>query len=95
MIEIDDLGDSEAVLANKSHLRRTARASIKRGVIPEEDGWGGWLGRYQAALRKTALDEIDRNPPGWLANRRSRTRSFTWPLGDAEPDDVNPNEALS
>jgi hypothetical protein len=28
---------------------------IKRGVTPTEDGWGGWLGRYQAALRETAL----------------------------------------
>ena len=61
VMEIDDLGDSEAVLTNKSHLRQTARSLIKCGVIPEEDGWGGWLGRYQAALRNVALDELDRD----------------------------------
>ncbi len=48
VMEIDDLGDSEAVLANKSRMQQTARALIKRGIIPQEDGWGGWLGRYQA-----------------------------------------------
>jgi len=36
-------------------LADTAQKLIKRGVIPTEDGWGGWLGRYQAALRETAL----------------------------------------
>ena len=60
-MEIDDLGDSEAVLANRSHLRQTARALIKRGIIPQEDGWGGWLGRYQSVLRKTAMTEIERH----------------------------------
>jgi hypothetical protein len=38
VMEIDDLGDSEAVLANKAHMRQTARALTKRGVIPQEDG---------------------------------------------------------
>jgi hypothetical protein len=31
-------------------------------IIPDEDGWGGWLGRYQAALRQIALKELDRVP---------------------------------
>jgi len=61
VMEIDNLGDSEAVLTNKSYLRQTAQALMKRGVIPEEDGWGGWPGRYQVAVRKTSLAEIDRD----------------------------------
>ena len=60
VMEINDFGDAEAVLRNRSVLRQAAQMHINRGVIPEEDGWGGWLGRYQAALRKTALDEVDR-----------------------------------
>jgi type IV secretory pathway VirD2 relaxase len=61
-MEIDDLGDSEGILHNRSHMKQTAQALIKRGIIPDEDGWGGWLGRYQTALRKVALEEIDRGP---------------------------------
>jgi hypothetical protein len=55
-IEAEDMGDAEAVLRNKRYLRETARQLVKRGIVPEEDGWGGWLGRYQAALRQTALE---------------------------------------
>jgi len=59
VMEIDDFGDSEAVLRNRSLLKQKAWILIKRGIIPDEDGWGGWLGRYQSTLRKTALDEVD------------------------------------
>jgi hypothetical protein len=57
-MEIDDLGDSEAILRNKGHLRETAQRLIRRGIVPQEDGWNGWLGRYQKALSEsaTALD---------------------------------------
>jgi hypothetical protein len=65
--EIDDCGDSEAVLRNRSFLKQTAQALTKRGIIPEEDGWGGWLGRYQAALRRMALDQVG---PEKIASRR-------------------------
>jgi hypothetical protein len=54
VVEIDDHGDADDVLHNKGHLADAARKLIKRGVIPTEDGWGGWLGRYQAALSETA-----------------------------------------
>jgi hypothetical protein len=57
-LEIDDLGDSEAVLRNGAQLRQTARNLIKRGIIPDEDGWGGWLGRYQSALKQTTMEEL-------------------------------------
>lgn len=66
LLEIEELGDAETVLSNRRWLRETARKLIRNGIIPEEDGWGGWLGRYQAALRKAALEELD---------RKRRTRS--------------------
>jgi hypothetical protein len=28
---------------------------IKRGVMPTEEGWGGWLGAYQRAILQTAM----------------------------------------
>ena len=38
-----------------------SRRLIKRGVLTVEDGWGGWLGKYQAAVREAAsqLDQKD------------------------------------
>ena len=53
-VEIDDMGDSEAILRNKGHLRETAQRLIRRGIIPQEEGWNGWLGRYQKALSDAA-----------------------------------------
>ena len=57
VMEIDELGNSDAILRNESYLKRTAQALIKRGIIPDENGWGGWLGRYQAAIKCAALEE--------------------------------------
>ena len=53
-LEIDDMGESEAILSNKGHLRETAQRLIRRGILPKEDGWKGWLGRYQKAVRDAA-----------------------------------------
>jgi type IV secretory pathway VirD2 relaxase len=73
VMEIDDFGDSEAVLCNRSLLKQTAQTLIRRGIIPDEDGWGGWLGRYQAALRSAALDED--GPERIPARRLERDRT--------------------
>ena len=54
MLEIDELGDSESILRNKRYLRETVQRLIRRGIVPQEDGWNGWLGRYQKALREVA-----------------------------------------
>ena len=51
-LEIDDMGDSEAMLRNNRKLRELGQRLIRRGIMPEDDGWGGWLGRYQKALRE-------------------------------------------
>jgi type IV secretory pathway VirD2 relaxase len=69
VLEIDDLGDSESILRNKRHPRETAQRLIRRGVVPQNDGWNGWLGRYQKALEETAITlerqrqekEVERN----------------------------------
>ena len=53
-LEIDELGDSESILRNKRYLRETVQRLIRRGIVPQEDGWNGWLGRYQKALQETA-----------------------------------------
>jgi type IV secretory pathway VirD2 relaxase len=55
-LEIEDLGDSEALLKNRRYFQSQARELLKRGILPVEDGWGGWLGQYQAALRQAATD---------------------------------------
>jgi len=49
-IEIEDLGHAEAVLSNRRLLRKKTEALRRQGIGPSEDGWGGWLGRYQKAL---------------------------------------------
>jgi type IV secretory pathway VirD2 relaxase len=57
-LEIDDMGDAEAILRNKRRLHEMGQRLIRRGIVPEDDGWSGWLGRYQKALRDavTALE---------------------------------------
>jgi hypothetical protein len=58
-IEVQGLGDSEKLLNSKHHFTNDARRLISRGVMPTENGWNGWLGRYQSALVHAA-DEIRR-----------------------------------
>jgi len=49
-IEIEDFGNAEALLNNRELLREKVADLREKGVGPVEDGWGGWLGRYQKAL---------------------------------------------
>jgi hypothetical protein len=55
VVDIQDMGDAEAILRSKTHLREAAREIMKRCIIPQDDGGNGWLGKYQKALRETAL----------------------------------------
>jgi hypothetical protein len=55
-VDVQDLGDSEALLANRRHFESQAQRLLKRGVVPTDDGWGGWLGQYQKALVKAAVE---------------------------------------
>jgi len=59
VLEIEDTGDAERVIRNKRHLEDRAKAFLKHGIGPSEDGWGGWLGRYQAAVKRTAAESED------------------------------------
>jgi hypothetical protein len=74
-IEIGDFGNAEAVLSNRLLLLEKAETLRQQGVRPTEEGWGGWLGRYQKALCEV---EADRSFIGWdqqverPARRRSR-----------------------
>lgn len=68
VLKIDELGDSESILRNKRYLRGTVQRLIKRGIVPREDGWNGWLGRYQKELCDAAIT-IDREPVTTKAER--------------------------
>jgi hypothetical protein len=45
------MGDAEAILRAKCQLRQLGQRLILRSIIPQYDGWNGWLGRYHHALR--------------------------------------------
>jgi len=62
VLKIGELEDSESIFRNKGYLRETAQRLIRRGIVPPEDGWNGWLGRYQKALSKAATT-VERQGP--------------------------------
>jgi type IV secretory pathway VirD2 relaxase len=75
-LDVSDLGDAEQLLTNPRHLGEEARELLKRGIMPTEDGWGGWLGKYQAGLCKTAREIEERKGRNLArARRRQRDRS--------------------
>jgi hypothetical protein len=50
VLDVDELGNEESILHNKVYLRETARQLVGRGIVPRDDGWDGWLGKFQKAL---------------------------------------------
>ncbi len=65
LLEIDELGHCEKVLNDERILEESRRLQILGELAPIEDGLGGWLGRYQAALRRAAATPIQqRDLPG-------------------------------
>jgi len=56
VLEIDELGNAEKVLGDRRHLEETTRRLTQSGTVPVKPGWGGWLGRYQRALRNAAAE---------------------------------------
>ncbi len=71
-LDIDELGDSAAILRNKRYLRETHQRLSRRGIVPQEDGWNGWLGRYQKAIAQAAT-LVEHEP---RAKKRERDRSL-------------------
>jgi hypothetical protein len=70
-LQIHELGDAESILRNKLQLRETAQRLIRRGSVPQDDGWDGWLGRYQKALAETAAT-LERQRVTGEAERKKR-----------------------
>jgi hypothetical protein len=73
VVQVEDLGDSEALLKRPDHFENKAQQLLKNGILPAEDGWGGWLGRYQRALKQAAVDV--QFPEKTHGEDRSRSRS--------------------
>lgn len=75
-LEIEELGRADDILKDRRHLKDTAESMLRRGVVPTEDGWGGWLGKYQAAVRQAAMVPHDKDSHTQQKNRsRYRDRS--------------------
>jgi hypothetical protein len=70
--DVQDLGDANAMLSNRHHFRNEARELIKHGLIPSDEGWGGWMGRYQKIMRHEAVDLKRRQQAGQERDRRRR-----------------------
>lgn len=71
-IDAEDLGDAESILSNKPYLRNRVRQLVQQGILVEEGGWSGWLGRYQAKLRKAVLELDQAGKREAEANRERR-----------------------
>lgn len=56
LLELEELGHSEKILRDHRHFQEAAERLIRSGSLPAEQGWDGWLGRYQTALRSAALE---------------------------------------
>ena len=56
VLEIEDFGDAERALCNKRHFNDKVKSLLNHGIALSEDGWGGWLGRYQAAITNAAYE---------------------------------------
>ena len=56
ILHITDLGPSEQLLSNAQQIRNRAQLLVKRGIVPGENGWAGWLGRYDARLVRTVQE---------------------------------------
>jgi type IV secretory pathway VirD2 relaxase len=55
-LDIIEIGPSEDVLSNRNYLRQVAQRFRRKGLEAPVDGWGGWLGRYQLAVREAAVE---------------------------------------
>lgn len=76
LIGVTDFGDAERLLMDPLRLGDIARECIKAGVAPVEEGWGGWLGRYQAALSRKVREVMERRQREAVrARERGRDRS--------------------
>jgi hypothetical protein len=73
-LAIEDFGDCEKLLRNQHYFQDAARRQVGRGIVPSEKGWGGWLGRYQAALVNAAGELQHERDAGIRKEPRDRSR---------------------
>jgi hypothetical protein len=55
LLETADFGSAEIILTNRRHLSDAVRTFVDGGILPDQGLWGGWLGRYQAALLTASI----------------------------------------
>ncbi len=72
-IGIEDLGSAEAVLSNRRLLREKVGELRGAGLEPTEDGWGGWLGRFQKALCEAEREKAPGQSDQKAAKEKSRS----------------------
>jgi type IV secretory pathway VirD2 relaxase len=73
-LEVEDLGNSEALLKERKHFKAKAQELLRQGVAPTEQGWGGWLGQYHCALTLAAKEIQQPTPQRQQTRERSRGR---------------------
>jgi hypothetical protein len=74
-LEVEDFGDSDSLLRKCAHFEGKARELVRNGILPNEQGWGGWLGQYQRALKKAAMEIESPAPQQQKPRERSLGRS--------------------
>ena len=76
-IVVTNLGEADALLQDRDHFRSLAGRLLQRGIVSfEDDGWGGWLGKYHETLRETLLDWNSVTSPSPAdVTRKGRTAS--------------------
>lgn len=62
VLEVNDSGDANRLLRNKSHFREAAQKTLWNGCNLSDSEWGGWLGKYHATLGKTIAGLRDAPP---------------------------------
>ena len=76
MLEVNDLGDADSLLNIHGTWAKKVYELLNRGIVPTVDGWGGWLGKYQAALCNTIREVQERELNRLRPKERHRDRSF-------------------
>jgi len=56
VLDLEELGHSEKILRDRRHIEEAAERLIRGGKTPAEEGWDGWLGRYQSVVREAAVE---------------------------------------
>ena len=62
LLLVADFGSADQLLDNAEDMRNRAQAMMKRGIVPIESGWGGWLGRYDNRLAHASQELITNQP---------------------------------